>query len=152
MKKNFKDIKNKRRLTLSTSVLGMLYIMEEAKFCANNGEINLDASLEECESLESYQKIIAKASLCGLDTRNKGNEALIWGGIDYVDNVQYKNILLDDRELAKEHTITIKRERIKSPYDKLVYISKSLDEEGYNCTIDYKTSTLIYSEFNNYNR
>ena len=117
MKKNFKDIKTKRKLTLSASVVGMLYIMNEANYCANNGEINLDASLMECETLETYQKLVLNASLCGLDTRNKGNEALIYGGLDYLDNTQYKNTLLDDRELAKEHIVTIKRERIKSPYD-----------------------------------
>lgn len=141
--KRVPDKKVKRGLTLSKVSLLGLEQKDFTDFLYSYGEFNKNVSINEISTLNKFKHITEKGALLGLNTEEKGEETLIFGGGDYSVNLIYAKCLSYDSKLASSHLVEAVEEDAK--FDKHISVEEKIfNEQLINLSKDLKDSNHCY--------
>lgn len=141
--KRVPDKKVKRGLTLSKVSLLGLEQKDFTDFLYSYGEFNKNVSINEISTLNNFKHITEKGALLGLNTEEKGEETLIFGGGDYSVNLIYAKCLSYDSKLASSHLVEAVEEDAK--FDKHISVEEKIfNEQLINLSKDLKDSNHCY--------
>ncbi len=142
-----------KNIVMSDSYKAMESVKDEINYILENAEFNENILLLDADNLLAYEEVVKNDSLSGLYLENKGFETLIIGGVDYNGTLQYRDVLLSDEKLRKQHLMVTEKEDTSNPFiNYVIAYAKTLRNDEYGFIRNNKDMWTVMPFYNSNER